>query len=52
MALESRAVAAAEDGKLAEARALLDELCATAPARASSFNNRCVGVGGGGGGME
>jgi hypothetical protein len=37
---EAAAVAAAEAGRLGDALAMLDELCASAPQRASSFNNR------------
>jgi hypothetical protein len=37
---EKAAIEAAEAGKLEEALAMLDALCATAPSRASSFNNR------------
>lgn len=37
---EAAAVAAAEDGRQDEARAILDDVCAQAPGRASGFNNR------------
>ena len=38
--IESAAVTAAEDGKLDEAKEIMDKLCSDAPDRASAFNNR------------